>query len=219
MQCYVSIPEGNGPFPAVMVFQEAFGVNGHMRHVADRVAKEGYVAIAPELFHRTAKPGEEFAYGDFAPIMPHFQGITVDGMSADIKAVYDWTQKQSNVKHDKIGCIGFCLGGRVSFLANATVPIAAAVSFYGGQTAALADKAPMLHGPHLFAWGGLDKHITPDQVDTVINAMKAANKPYTNIVFSYADHAFHCDDRPAYNKNAATEAWALSMAFFKNHLS
>src|SRR5579863_135901 len=88
MQAYVSAPEGKGPFPAVIVLQEAFGVNSHIRNVADRVAKEGYVAIAPELFHRTAKPGEEFAYGDFGPIMPHFQGITVDGMTADVKAVY-----------------------------------------------------------------------------------------------------------------------------------
>src|SRR6185312_7036747 len=129
MQCYVSIPQGNGPFPAVIVLQEAFGVNSHIRNVADRITKEGYVAIAPELFHRTAKPGEEFAYGDFAPIMPHFQGITVEGMAADMKACYDWTQKQANVKHDKIGSIGFCLGGRVSFLANTAVPLSAAISF------------------------------------------------------------------------------------------
>src|ERR1700679_669165 len=84
MGAYVSMPEGNGPFPAVIVFQEAFGVNGHIRNVADKIAKEGYLAIAPELFHHSAAPGAEFAYGDFAPIMPHFQAITVEGLSADI---------------------------------------------------------------------------------------------------------------------------------------
>ena len=74
MQAYVSYPEGAGPFPGVIVFQEAFGVNGHIRDVADRVAKEGYVAIAPELFHRTAAPGTEFSYNGFPAVMPHFQG-------------------------------------------------------------------------------------------------------------------------------------------------
>jgi len=206
MQAYVSIPEGKGPFPTVIVFQEAFGVNGHIRNIADRVAKEGYIAIAPELFHRTATPGLEIGHNvDFALIMPHFQAMTLEGMAADAKATYDWLQKQPNVKHDKIGCIGFCLGGRLSFIANTTVPLSAAISFYGGRTSDYVDRAPMMHGPHLFFWGGLDKHITPEQIDTVINAVKAANKPYTNV-------------RPAYNKKAATEAWAMSMAFFRNNL-
>jgi carboxymethylenebutenolidase len=219
MQAYVSMPEGKGLFPGVIVLQEAFGVNGHIRNVADRVAKEGYIAIAPELFHRTAEAGMEIPYNvDFSLIMPHFQAMTPEGMAADSKAAYDWLQQQPNVKHDKIGSIGFCLGGRVSFLANATVPLSAAVSFYGGRTDTLADRAKDLHGPQLFFWGGLDKHILPENIDTVINAVKKANKPYTNVVFSYADHAFHCDDRPAYNKQAASEAWALSMAFFKNNL-
>jgi carboxymethylenebutenolidase len=219
MQAYVSMPEGKGPFPGVIVFQEAFGVNGHIRNVTDRVAKEGYVAIAPELFHRTGEAGMEIPYNvDFSLIMPHFQAMTAEGMAADAKAVYDWLQQQPNVKHDKIGSIGFCLGGRASFLANATVPLSAAVSFYGGRTDALADRAKDLHGPQLFFWGGLDKHITPESIDIVINAVKKANKPYTNVVFSNADHAFHCDDRPAYNKQAASEAWAMSMAFFKNNM-
>ncbi|HXP51603.1 MAG TPA: dienelactone hydrolase family protein, partial [Bacteroidia bacterium] len=168
---------------------------------------------------RTAEAGLEIPYNvDFSLIMPHFQAMTPEGMAADVKAAYDWLQQQPSVKHDKIGSIGFCLGGRVSFLANATVPLSAAISFYGGRTDTLADRAKDLHAPQLFFWGGLDKHITPESIDTVINAVKKANKPYTNVVFSYADHAFHCDDRPAYNKQAASEAWALSMAFFKNNL-
>jgi carboxymethylenebutenolidase len=218
MQVYISLPEGKEPFPGIILFQEAFGVNGHIRNVADRIAKEGYTVIAPELFHRTAKPGEEFAYGDFAPIAPHFQAITTDGLAADSKACYDWLQQQSNVQHSKIGCIGFCLGGRVSFIANATLPLSAAVSFYGGSTDALTNMAKDLHAPHLFFWGGLDKHITSDKVDTVINAVKAANKEYINVVISYADHAFACDARPSYNQQASDEAWAMTRAFFKNKL-
>ena len=219
VQAYVSMPDGNGKFPGLVVLQEAFGVNSHMRNVCDRLAKEGYVVIAPELFHRTAPAGFEGSYTDFASLAPHFQGITAEGLSTDMKASYDWLQQQSNVNHAKIGSIGFCLGGRASFLANVTLPLSAAVSYYGGGTDAIADKASELHGPHLFFWGGLDKHITPEKVDTVINAVKKAGKPHINVVISYADHAFNCDERPSYNKQAAAEAWAMTLAFFKNHLS
>ena len=219
MQCYVSMPDSGNKMPGVIMLQEAFGVNSHMRNVSDKLAKEGYVVIAPELFHRTAPIGFEGGYTDFNSLMPHFQGITVDGLSADLKACYDWLQQQSNVNRAKIGSIGFCLGGRVSFLANAVLPLSASVSYYGGRTDTIVDKAKDLHAPHLFFWGGLDKHITPELVDTVINAVKAAGKPYTNVVISYADHAFNCDERPAYNKKAADEAWAMTLAFFKNNLA
>jgi carboxymethylenebutenolidase len=218
VQCYISMPEGKGPFPAVMVMQEAFGVNGHIRNVSDRIAKEGYVVIAPELFHRTAPAGFEGGYTDFAALQPHFQGITVDGLSADLKACYDWLQSEPSVNKSKIGCIGYCLGGRVTFLANAILPLSAAVSYYGGSTHLLADKAKDLNAPHLFFWGGLDKHILPEHVDTVINAVKTAGKPYINVVFSYADHAFNCDERPSFNKDASAEAWGMTVAFFKNKL-
>jgi len=218
MEAYVSMPEGKGPFPGIIVFQEAFGVNQHMRNVTDRIAKEGYVAIAPQLFHRTAG-NAEFGYGDFSVVMPHFQAITQEGLSEDIKACYDWLKGQAEVVHDKLGTIGFCLGGRVSFLANTILPFSACVSYYGGGMHAIADKAVDAKAPQLFFWGGLDQHILPEHVETVVNAMKKAEKPYINVVISYADHAFSCDDRPNYNADATAEAWAMSMAFFKNKLS
>jgi len=215
MGAYVSIPEGKGPFPGVIVFQEAFGVNPHMRHVADWIAQEGYVAICPALFHRTAGDAE-FPYGDFNLVAPHYQAITPEGLEADITACYNWLKKQPEVIHDKLGTIGFCLGGRVSFIANTILPFSACISYYGGGVQMLADKASSVHAPHLFFWGGLDKHILPEHIDTIVNAMKAAEKPYTNVVISNADHAFSCNDRPSYNADAAKEAWAMSMAFFKN---
>lgn len=218
MNAYVSAPEGKGPFPGIIVFQEAFGVNGHIRSICDRLAKEGYVTIAPELFHRSAAAGTELSYTDFSLVMPHIQALTVEGMSADMKATYDWLQQQSTVTHDKTGCIGFCMGGRASFLANTVLPLSAAISYYGGGMVPLAERASQMHAPHLFFWGGLDKHILPEHIETVINAVKKANKTYTNIVFSYADHAFSCDERPSYNKQAASEAWAMTLAFLKNNL-
>lgn len=215
MRAYVAIPEGKGPFPGVIVFQEAWGVNRHMRNVCDKIAKEGYVAISPALFHRSAGD-TEFAYSDFSIVAPHFQAITPEGIAADITACFDWLKNQPELIHDKLGTIGFCLGGRVSFIANSILPFSACISYYGGGLHMLGNKAANMHAPHLFFWGGLDKHILPENVETVVSAMKKAEKPFINVVISYADHAFNCDDRPAYNAEAAKEAWAMSMAFLKN---
>jgi carboxymethylenebutenolidase len=219
MHAYVARPQASVSAPGILLFQEAFGVNGHIRNVADRLAQAGYVVVAPELFHRSAEPGLEIPYAEFATqAMPHYQAITPEGLNQDIQAAYDWLQGQPDVQKDKIGSIGFCLGGQVSFRANAVVPVAAAVSYYGGGTHTITDLAKDLHAPHLFYWGGLDQHISKDQITQVVEAVEAAGKPYINTVISYADHGFNCDERPSYNKEAAAEAWALTLAFFQEKL-
>jgi len=217
MEAYVSVPDGNGSYPAVILLQEAFGVNGHIRNVAERLYKEGYAVIAPELFHRTGKR-VEVAYDDFPSAAPHFKAITNEGLTADVKACYDWLQQQPFVVKDKIGSIGFCLGGRVSFLANTVLPLAAGVSYYGGGVDGLAGEAPKLSGTHLFYWGGQDQHIKQANIDTIIGAVKEAGKEYTNVVISYADHGFNCDERSSYHPLAAKEAWAHTLAFLDNRL-
>lgn len=218
MNAYVAMPAGSGPFPAIMVFQEAFGVNHHIRNVADRIAAEGYVAIAPELFHRTAPAGFEAGYDEFPKIMPHMQALTTEQLIDDVQATYDWLCSQDSVQKDKIGCIGFCMGGRVSFIANSAFPLSASVSFYGGGMHTLTNRAATLHAPQLLFWGGKDQHIKPEFIQEVIDALKKEEKPYINVVISYADHGFFCDARPAYHPEAAKEAWGMTQAFFKNKL-
>ncbi len=219
MRAYTAFPSSTGPVPGIILLQEAFGVNHHIRSVADRLAAAGYAVIAPELFHRTAAPGLEIAYADFATgAMPHYSAINGTDLTADLHAAFDWLQAQALVKADKIGSIGFCLGGQVSFLANAVLPLAAGVSYYGGGTHTIADRAKDLHATHLFFWGGLDAHIGKEQITEVIEAVEAAGKPFINTVISYADHGFHCDERPSYNAEAAAEAWAMTLAFFKEKL-
>lgn len=217
MDAYIAFPEEQKSFPAIIVLQEAFGVNHHIRRIADRLCEAGYATIAPELFHRTGKR-IEIDYTDFAAARPHFQAITKEGLIADVKAAYNWLQEQPNVVHQKIGSIGFCLGGRVSFLANTVLPLTAAVSYYGGGLDTLASEAVHLHAPHLFYWGGQDTHIPQEKMDTIINAVKAAGKDYINTVISYAGHGFNCDERESYNPFAAKEAWAGTLAFFENRL-
>ena len=162
MQAFVARPDEKGSFPGVLVFQEAFGVNAHIRDVTQRIAREGYVAIAPELFHRSAAPGFEGRYDDFPSVMPHMKALTEQGLSDDVRASYEWLRDSSQVTPERIGSIGFCMGGRVSFLANATVALRAAISFYGGGIATnpmnpgLLNRVKDLKAPVLLFWGGRD---------------------------------------------------------------
>ena len=217
MGTYVVRPSGDGPLPGLLVFQEAFGVNAHIRDVTERFANQGYVAIAPELFHRTAPPGFEARYGDFHSIKPHFEPLTTEALEADIRAAYEWLRSNAQVKGDEISSVGFCMGGRVSFLANSAFPLRAAISFYGARIAPdLLDRAAKLHAPMLLFWGGLDRHITPEHRKAVTDALTQEHKPYVNVEFSQADHGFFCDQRPAYEPQSARQSWALTLEFLRS---
>jgi len=220
MEAYTAIPADalGRNAPGLILLQEAFGVNHHIRDVADRFAAQGFVVVAPELFHRTAPPYFEGSYTDFPSLMPHMNGLTIEGNQADVKAAYYFLKHHELVNPANIFSIGYCMGGRVSFLANATLPLSAGVSYYGGNIKILADKAADISGRHLFFWGGLDKHIGQDQIDLITGELDKAGKEYTNVKFSYADHAFACDERPSYNAGATKEAWAMTLAFFRNNM-
>jgi carboxymethylenebutenolidase len=216
MAGFVARPGDVGPHAGLLVFQEAFGVNHHIRKVCERFAAEGYVAIAPELFHRTA-PGFEGSYTDFDAVGPHLKAVTTETAEADVRAAYEWLRSNEDVKPDAISCVGFCLGGRVSFIANSSVPLRAAVSFYGaGIAPALLDRVSRLGAPSLFIWGGLDQRITPEYRLAVTGALDAQKQNYVNAVFSRADHGFFCDERAAYEPHSAKQAWALTLEFLRS---
>jgi carboxymethylenebutenolidase len=216
MRAYVARPEkSNGR--GIMVIQEAFGVNHHMRDVTERFAREGYLAISPEMFHRSAAPGLEIPYDKFDQVAPHFQAMSTEGIQADVKASYDWLLKNGA---QNVACTGYCLGGRVSFIANSFLPLKAAISYYGGRI--VPDLLPLVktqNGPLLFFWGGLDKHIGIANPRVIADELMKAGKPFTDVLISYADHAFFCDDRPAYNAKAAKESWALTLRFLENNFA
>ncbi len=215
MSAYVARPGDRDARSGIIVLQEAFGVNSHIRNVADRFAREGYLAVAPELFHRTA-PGFEGDYNNFPSVAPHMKAMTVPGAEADLRAAYEWLLSQKLAKQ-KIFSVGFCMGGRMSYLANSILPLEKAGSFYGGGIAPdFLDRAPNLHGRMLFFWGGLDKHITAEKRRAVADALTAAGKPFVHAEFSNADHGFFCDERSAYHPQAAKEAWTLMQEFLKD---
>lgn len=223
MPAYVARPMSSGPHPGLLVFQEAFGVNAHIKDIAERFARAGYLAIAPALFHRT-DAGFEGIYTDFAAAMPHAMALTDTSQTADIQAAYQWLTTTGGAS--AVGSTGYCLGGRASFLADTLLPLKASVSYYGGGIApseglpfpGLLDKAADLHGPILLFWGGLDSHIDAEQISTTEAALKAAGKPYTQVVFSNADHGFFCDARASYNPDAARQAWALTLEFLATYV-
>ncbi len=217
MNAYTAMPTTiDAPLPGLIIFQEAFGVNKHIRKLADSFAAQGYIVIAPELFHRTAPKGFEGSYTDFTAIAPHFQALSESGSVADIRATWEWLQNNPNVRHDTVSCLGYCMGGRMSFLANTLFPFKAAISYYGGRIVPdLIKHASKLHAPMLFFWGGLDKHIPNEQIDAINSELDKEGKPYTCVKFSNADHGFNCDERVSFNAKAAKEALALTLSFLK----
>jgi carboxymethylenebutenolidase len=224
MRCYVARPAQEGHHPGLIVNQEAFGVNAHIRDVTERFARQGYCAIAPELFHRTA-PGFEGRYDDFPSVMSHMRALTNEGLESDVIAAHDWLRANGVPSPAPIAAIGFCMGGAVSFLAATVLQLACAISFYGGGIAAspqrpgLLDRVARVHSPLLLFWGGRDTHIGPDQVRAVTEALRAAEKDFVNVEISQADHGFFCDARPSFHAVAAAEAWALTLAFLHTHTS
>ncbi len=205
------------PAKGMIVIQEAFGVNEYIRRMTDRFTALDYLAIAPELFHRTAPKGFESSYTNKTHA-EHMAALTDEGEIADIQASYDWLLSQG-IAADKIAIIGFCMGGRASFLANAALPIAAAVSFYGGGIAqTLLSRTDQLHAPQLLIWGGSDPHILSEHTRKVADALTTAGKPFVEATFSRAGHGFACDARDAYHPASAREAWALTDAFLAEHM-
>jgi carboxymethylenebutenolidase len=218
MPAYVARRQDADARPGLIVFQEAFGVNAHIRDVTERFARVGYNAIAPALFHRT-DPNFDGSYTDFGAVMPHYQAMTTEGLAADIQAAFEWVTSADGGKAAVAGCVGYCLGGRASFLAAAVTDVKAAVSYYGGGIVpTLLDRVPDIKAPILLFWGGLDTHIPTEQVRAVEDALRDAEKDYTQVVFSQANHAFFCDARVSYEPNAAKQSWALTLEYLNTYL-
>lgn len=222
MRAYVARPAEADA--GLLVCQEAFGVNAHIRDVTGRFAREGYLAIAPELFHRTGT-GFEGRYDDFTAVMQHMRALTTEGLEADLRAAYDWLRANSKGNF-AVGAIGYCMGGRAAYMASTVLPLQCAVSYYGGGIApnqfypsGLLDRAQDVRAPLLFFWGGRDKHIGPEQMRAVTDALRAAGKDFANVEFSDADHGFFCDARPSYHARSAAQAWPLTLAFLAQHTS
>jgi len=216
-------PAGPHSLPGVLVFQEAFGVNRHILNICQRFADAGYVAGAPELFHREG-PGVVMGYDDFAKVKPIMARMTNATLLMDVQAAHSAMAAHPLVDPKRIYSIGFCLGGFVSILAALNLPHAAAVSFYGGglvkarpglAITPLVDEFDRLNCPVLFGYGEKDTGITPADIAAVRSRLESLHKPHQIDVYPGAGHGFVCDDRPAYQPQAAEVAWIRIMRWLR----
>ncbi len=224
MPAYRAAPAGKSKLPVVLVVSEIFGVHEHIADVARRLAKQGYLAIAPELFIRQGDAG---SYTEIAKLMSEVVGKVPDAqVLADLDATVAWAAANGG-DTAKLGITGFCWGGRQTWLYTAHNPqIKAGVAWYGrlvGQPSELTPKHPLdlagqLHGPVLGLYGGQDTGIPLDTVDKMKAALasgSAAAKKSEFVVYPEAPHAFHADYRPSYRKDAADDGWKRCLAWFK----
>jgi len=225
---YLARPEDGPPRPAVLVFMEIFGVNAHIRDVTERVAREGYVALAPDYFHRTG-PGVEYGYDPegMAAGIKLLSALKSDEMIADARAAIAFLRARPDVRGDRIGAMGFCIGGHMTYLVACETDLRAAASFYGGGIAApkgpggaesTVSRTPKLRGKLLALFGGKDAMIPSQQVDAVRDALVKAGTRYEVVVYADADHGFFCDQRATFHKPSAEDGWRRVKALFAEEL-
>jgi carboxymethylenebutenolidase len=222
MEAYVAEPKDGGSYPGIVVIQEAFGVNSHIKKVTERIAAEGYVAIAPDIFHREAE--RLIPYSDMPKAIATMQRVVDTKAMEDIGAAIVHLKSQSNVKSGSLGVIGFCMGGRLTYLAAAhhNKDIKCAVPYYGGGIS-MGNPSPLsrtgeIKGPMYLFFGAKDQMIPIDQVNQIKAELTAKKVPFQMEVYPDAGHGFFCDERGSYHEPSATDAWEKTKAFFAQNL-
>jgi len=207
---------------AVVVLQEAFGVNAHIQDICARLAAEGYLAVAPDLFHRTGP--RELRYDQRDQAMALIGALGPAEVTDDVNATLHWLQQAHGMAPCATALMGFCFGGRAAFTAATAIPeLGAAIVFYGPGIAAgphaVLDRAATIRAPLLLHVGAEDASIPRAQVDAIDAALLSAGVDATQHVYPAAGHAFACDARPAmYRAEAATLAWQRSLALLRQRL-
>lgn len=208
---YLSLPPA-GSGPALLLIQEIFGINEHIRTVADQYALDGYVVLAPDIFWR-AEEGVQLGY-DETDIQRGFalmQQSTLPAMAEDLAAAAEALRGRPEV-HGKLASLGYCMGGTLSYLLAARGAVDTAVCYYGGGIQNLLDQAPQVRCPILFHFGTADTHIPPEAVKA-INAAFAQHPDATFYNYPGAGHGFNCWARTAYAQNASALAHGRTLEF------
>jgi len=208
---YLAVPKsGNGP--GVVVLQEWWGLVNHIKDVCDRFAEQGFVALAPDLYHgRVAKSPDEAG--------KMMMALRIDEAEKDLKGTVDCLEAHPARSGEKVGIIGFCMGGALSlYAATKNDKVGACVVFYGVHPNVKPDLSN-LHGPVLGIFAERDKSVSPQVVHQLEGRMAAIGKSFEAHIYKGVDHAFFNDTRPeVYNGQAATDAWRRTIEFFNRHL-
>lgn len=206
---YVSVPAGE-PVAALVVIQEIFGVNAHIRSVADGYARDGFLAVAPALFDRVER-GVELSYEgeEMQKAMVLARKLNMDDLLKDTATAIDYARSRTG---KKTGVIGYCLGGSIAWLTACRLSADAAVGYYGGKIPQYAEERPRC--PVMLHFGSKDQHIPQEAVAKIQTA-----HPDVPVYFYDAGHGFNCDARAAYDAASAKLARERSLEFLKEHLA
>jgi len=229
MDLHGFVPDGAAGrrIPAVIVLQEAFGVNAHMKRVCRRVAELGYAAFAPELYHRSG-PGVTYGYDEFPKLRPLLAGLTTERILEDLRAAHGHVGALPFVDAGRIASWGFCMGGWASVLVACEMPLAAAVSFYGGGMVRpregiaftpIIDRLERVGCSLLLVYGAQDPSIPPEDIGAMRAALASHGKPHEVEIYPDAGHGFFCEDRPAYHRASAEAAWKRATAWLAARLA
>lgn len=207
---YLAAPEGKGPFPGVIIIHEILGLEDHVQDVAERLTREGFYGLAPDLYGgRTARTFDEGRKLRADLDEEKYLGI--------VRACISVLNKQEKIKRNRIGIVGFCMGGGLSLLAGCSIGyIGACVDFYGKIEHA--ERVAHMKAPFLGIFGEDDEFITPWALEELKPALQRFGKRFEWKVYPKAPHAFHNDTRESYRPDAAKDAWERTLAFFRKHL-
>lgn len=220
---YRAMPSEGRAFPAVLVVQEIFGVHEHIKDVCRRLAKSGYLAVAPELY---ARQGDVSSLSEIDEIRKIVAKVPDTQVMTDLDATVGWIKASGDGNAKKLGVTGFCWGGRIVWLYAAhSAQVKAGVAWYGRligkanelQPAHPLDMAARLKAPVLGLYGGSDQGIPLETVEQMKQALRAADSPSRIIVYPDTPHAFYADYRASYRKEAAEDGWSRLLAWFKEH--
>jgi carboxymethylenebutenolidase len=226
MEGYLTQPAAAGRYPAVIVIQEIWGVNSHIQSVADRLPSQGYVGLAPALFHREGRMTLGL-YEEMEPALARLCRCADANIIADVKAAVAYLKAQPFVDPQRIGIVGVCFGGRVSYQSACNVPdLKAAAVYYGGRILqplggpgpAPVEQTANITTPVLGLFGEEDSNPSPADVAKIEAELKKHGKTYEFHMYPGCGHGFHCDGRASYRHEAAKDAWAKTMAWFDKYL-
>jgi carboxymethylenebutenolidase len=223
MPAYRAMPAGAGPFPVVVVVQEIFGVHEHIKDICRRLAKQGYFAVAPELYSRE---GDVSKLKDIQEIFKIVMKVPDAQVMTDLDSAVAWAKKSGKADTAKLAITGYCWGGRIVWLYAAhNKDLKTGAAWYGGldrERDELHPKHPIdlvesINAPIIGLYGGADTGIPTATVEKMREALKAAKKPSEIILYPDTPHAFYADYRPSYRKEQADDAWKKMLEWFKKN--
>jgi carboxymethylenebutenolidase len=222
---YYVTPTGTGKFPAVIVLMEAFGLNPWCKSICDRLAQAGFAAIAPDFYR-----GVTYAYSDTPGAIAKLKSLNDDAVMGDVGKSIDFLTTKPEINANGIGVIGFCMGGRYTFLSSSVHAnkIKAAIAFYGGGIdpivgnpmgqKSLLDRVANIQSPIMLMYGSEDQLIAAEEHGRIAAALSKAKKRYILNLFPNAGHGFMSDRRESFAAEAAAEAWMMTTGFLSINL-